>query len=353
MIKVERYKKNPIITPDMIKPINSGYQVVGAFNAAVTEYKGEILLILRIAERPISNDPNIELAPYFDCETNKTKTIGLDRNSGKYNFDDSRVISTIGKENEFDFLTSISYLRIARSTDGINFVIDDEPFVYPHNEYETFGVEDPRCSKIDNTYYLNFSAVSTHGVCVELISTEDFKSYKHISRIFNPDNKDVALFPEKINGKYYALNRPTVKSTGHNDVWISSSPDLKAFGDHTWLFTGSKDGWDNGRVGAGLPPIKTKYGWLEIYHAADTKSRYCLGAMLLDLNDPTKIVKRLSEPILRPETDYEKNGFFGEVVFSCGATLTGDVLSIYYGVADTSMAVCKFSMMEILNEIMK
>lgn len=353
MINVERYNKNPIITPEDIKPVNDGYQVVGAFNAAVTKYGDEVLMILRVAERPISSDPNIVLAPYFDCKTKQTKNVRLDKKSGKYNFNDSRVISSNEKGNEFEYLTSISYLRIARSMDGINFTVEDKPFVYPHNEYETFGVEDARCTKIGNRYYLNFSAVSTHGVCVELISTDDFESYKHESRIFNPDNKDVALFPEKIHGKYYALNRPTVQSTGHNDVWISSSPDLHAFGNHTWLFTGSKDGWDNGRVGAGLPPIKTKDGWLEIYHAADKNSRYCLGAMLLDLDDPTKIVKRLPEPILKPETEYETRGFFGEVVFSCGYTLDNDKLSIYYGVADTSMAVCTFSLNEILSELMK
>lgn len=353
MIKVKRYKKNPIITPDDIVPVNKGYQVVGAFNAAATMYKNETILILRIAERPISDDSNIVLAPYFDLVSSKTKTIKLKKNDQNFNFDDSRVISSTVKDNEFEYLTSISYLRIARSKDGVHFEVEDKPFIYPHNEYETFGIEDARCTKINDRYYINFSAVSDHGVCVELISTDDFKTYKHESRIFNPDNKDVTLFPEKINGKYYALNRPTVKSTGHNDVWISSSPDMQSFGQHTWLFSGSSDGWDSGRVGAGIPPIKTKDGWLEIYHAADKQSRYCLGAMLLDKDNPTKILKRLADPILKPETNYEKNGFFGEVVFSCGCTLDKDQLTVYYGVADTSMAVCEISLNDILEELKK
>ncbi|MFD1465888.1 glycoside hydrolase family 130 protein [Lapidilactobacillus mulanensis] len=353
MIHVERFKDNPLITPADVKPLNEGFEVIGTFNAAVAQLPNETIMVLRVAERPLNSDPSKLLIPIYDVESQTTKVITKDNDATRFNTSDSRTIGPQQGGYDFDYLTSISYLRIARSQDGVHFTVDDQAFVYPHNDYETYGIEDARCTKIDGKYYLNFSAVSSRGICVELISTTDFTSYHEEAIIFNPDNKDVVLFPEKIHGRYYALNRPTVKSTGHNDVWISSSPDLHSFGDHHWLFSGSKDGWDNGRVGAGLPPIKTDAGWLEIYHAADKSSKYCMGAMLLDLDDPTKIIYRSKNPILSPDADYEQKGFFGEVVFGCGYTLKDDQLTMYYGVSDTSMAACRFSISELTDKLAK
>lgn len=353
MIQIKRLQENPLITPEDVKPLNDGFEVIGTFNAAVAQLGEETIMILRVAERPINQDDNKMLIPIYDCESQTTKVVVKEKDATRFDTSDSRTIGPKSGDYDFDYLTSLSYLRIARSNDGIHFNVDDNAFVYPHNEYEIYGIEDARCTKIEDKYYLNYSAVSEKGICVELISTTDFISYHEEAIIFNPDNKDVVLFPEKIRGRYYALNRPTVKSTGHNDVWISSSPDLHSFGDHHWLFTGSKDGWDNGRVGAGLPPIKTKDGWLEIYHAADKTNKYCMGAMLLDLDDPTKIIYRSKQPILQPEADYEKKGFFGDVVFGCGYTLTEDQITMYYGVSDTSMAACQFSLSELLIQLIQ
>jgi predicted GH43/DUF377 family glycosyl hydrolase len=109
--------------------------------------------------------------------------------------------------------------------------------------------------------------------------------------------------------------------------------------------------WDNGRIGGGAVPIKTDKGWLELYHAADKNHRYCMGAVLLDLNDPTKVIARTDKPILEPEASYEVDGFFGNVVFSCGALVEGDVVKIYYGVADTSMACAELRLKEIMDEL--
>jgi predicted GH43/DUF377 family glycosyl hydrolase len=109
--------------------------------------------------------------------------------------------------------------------------------------------------------------------------------------------------------------------------------------------------WDSGRIGGGAVPFKTDKGWLELYHGATLDHRYCMGAVLLDLNDPTKVLARSSKPVLEPEADYEKNGFFGDVVFSCGAILEGDVVKMYYGVADTSMACAELSLKEILDSL--
>lgn len=349
-MKTYRYEENPLVTPSDLTPYHEGFEVIGAFNAGVTTYKDETIMLLRVAERPISNDSSVVQAPVYNPDTDELELIELKKDDPRYNFTDPRVIGKKGSE-AFAYLTSISYLRIARSKDGRNFSIDPEPFIYPSNELETFGIEDPRITQIDDTYYIYFSAASAKGVGESLVSTMDFETTEHLGMIFAPENKDVLIFPEKINGKYYALHRPVPKSTGAPEVWIAESDNLRYWGNHKYLL-GLREGlWDNGRIGGGAVPIKTEKGWLEIYHGASKEDRYCMGAVLLDLEDPTKVIARSENPILEPEANYEVNGFFGNVVFSCGVITEGDTVKMYYGVADTSMACAELSLKEILDSL--
>lgn len=350
-MNVYRYEQNPLVTPANVKPHRADFEVIGAFNAGVTTYNGEIIMVLRVAERPISADPEIVKAPIYNPETNELEIFEFRLDDPAYDFSDPRVIRENGSTQGFKYLTSLSYLRIARSKDGHQFSIDDQPFVYPSNELEVFGIEDPRITKIDDTYYIYFSAVSPVGVGESLVSTKDFIAVEHHGMIFAPENKDVLIFPEKINGKYYALHRPVPKSVGEPEMWIAESTNLLYWGNHKYLL-GLREGmWDSGRMGGGAVPIKTERGWLELYHGATTDHRYCMGAVLLDLEDPSKVIARSDKPILEPEADYEVDGFFGNVVFSCGAVVEGDVVKMYYGVADTSMACAELSLQEILNSL--
>lgn len=350
-MNIYRYEENPIITPADVKPHRDDFEVIGAFNAGVATYNGEVLLLLRVAERPISNDPNIVKAPLFNPVTKKLDIIDLRTDDERYDFSDPRVIRNKTQNATFEYLTSISYVRIARSKDGHNFTIDEAPFVYPSTELETFGIEDPRVTQIGDTYYIYFSAVSPVGIGESMVSTKDFVNVTHHGMIFGPDNKDVLIFPEKINGKYYALHRPTMKSIGNPEIWIAESDNLLYWGNHHHL-AGLRPGmWDGGRMGGGAVPFKTEKGWLELYHGATKDHRYCMGAFLLDLNDPTKVIARSDKPVMEPEADYEKNGFFGDVVFSCGAIVEGDTVKMYYGVADTSMACAELSVKEILDSL--
>ncbi|MGM0125672.1 beta-1,2-mannobiose phosphorylase/1,2-beta-oligomannan phosphorylase [Enterococcus sp. AZ194] len=350
-MKIERFKENPLVTPKEVKPLHDGYEVIGAFNGGVAKYQDEILLLLRVAERPISEDPDIIKAPVYDLETKTMEVLSFNRNDDSYDFEDPRMIRKKDKLDGFAYLTSLSYIRIARSRDGHNFTIDDEAFLYPFNEYQTYGIEDARCTQIGDTYYINFSSVSPVGVCDSLISTKDFQSYEDLGNIFAPENKDVLIFPEKINNKYYALHRPSLKSIGNYDIWIASSPDLISWGNHQHLLGVREESWDSGRIGGGLVPIKTEQGWLVIYHGATAEHRYCMGAALLDLEDPTRVIARSQQPIMEPEATYEKNGFFGDVVFGCGGIQEKDQLTMYYGVADTSMAGCTLSIKDILQQL--
>ena len=350
-MKIYRYEENPLITPLDVKPYHEGFEVIGAFNAGVAKYENEVLLILRVAERPISEDPNVVKAPVYNLDTKELDIIELNTNNSDYDFSDPRMIRHVHSGQGFEYLTSISYLRIARSKDSRHYTIDDKPFIYPSTKHETFGVEDARVTEIEGTYYVYFSAVSPYGVGEAMVSTTDFETVEHHGMIFAPENKDVLIFPEKVNGKYYALHRPSLKAIGNHDIWIAESTNLLHWGNHQHL-AGIRPGmWDNGRIGGGAVPFKTEKGWLELYHGATAEHRYCMGALLLDLEDPTKVIARSDVPIMEPDTDYEKEGFFGDVVFSCGVIVEGDVVKMYYGVADTSMACAELSLQEILDSL--
>lgn len=353
MIHVERYQDNPLICPEDVKPYHDGYEVIGTFNAGVATYNGEILLLLRVAERPVSKDPLLVPSPYYDVQQDKVVVKYFNKKDKAYNFDDSRTIKPSDDSTSFCGLTSLSYLRLARSKDGHHFSVDDQPFIYPSNRYQTYGIEDPRMTQIGETYYIYFSAVSPMGIGDYLVTTTDFKTYTDRGFIFSPENKDVVIFPEKINGVYYALHRPSLMSVGNPDIWIAESDNLLYWGNHRHLIGVRKGFWDEGRIGSGAVPIKTKDGWLEIYHGMDADSRYCLGALLLDLNDPSKVLARSADPILEPETEYEKKGFFGEVVFSCGGIVEGSNLHLYYGVSDRSMAAATLNINDILSDLKK
>jgi predicted GH43/DUF377 family glycosyl hydrolase len=350
-MNIYRYEENPLITPTDVKPYHEGFEVIGAFNAGMAEYNGEILMLLRVAERPLCHDPKIVKAPVYNPQTKKLEIMELRTDNERYDFSDPRVIKDTTQSASFANLTSISYIRIARSKDGHHFTVDEKPFVYPSNEQETFGIEDPRVTQIGDKYYIYFSAVSPTGIGESMVSTTDFVTVEHHGMIFCPDNKDVLIFPEKVNGKYYALHRPTTKSIGSPEIWIAESTNLMHWGNHKHLIGLRHGMWDSARIGGGAVPFKTEKGWLELYHGATEEHRYCMGAVLLDLNDPTIVIARSNKPVMEPEADYEKEGFFGDVVFSCGAVIDGDIVKMYYGVADTSMACAELSLREILESL--
>ena len=345
---MRRSGKNPIVKIEDVKPSSDRMVVVGVFNAGATLYKGEIILLLRVAEKPLAENESEVRVTYFDEETGTMQIKVLERSGGKYDFSDSRVISSVGEQK---YLTSVSHIRIARSWDGINFEVSDKPLIKPFDKYTTYGIEDPRITKIENKYYINFSAISAYGIVTRLFQTENFEDFTDLGNVFHPDNKDVVLFPNKINGMYYALHRPSAYEYGKPNIWIASSCDLIHWGDHKLLASVREDTWEGARIGAGAPPILTKQGWLVLYHGADEANRYCMGAMILDEKEPWRIIRRYAKPLLEPCETYETNGFFANVVFVCGAVEIEDELFVYYGASDDCVCVVKTSINEILDEI--
>lgn len=311
-------------------------------NPGVFVMDGRICMVIRVAERPEQKEGKISFPVYED---NRFKVLEFDRNSPDIDLSDPRVINYKGQ----DYLTTLSYLRIVFSDDGVRFYEDSKyPPVFGRGFYESFGIEDCRVATMDDGYYLTFTEVSPVAVGVGMMHTRDFRHFTHEGMIFPPHNKDCALFEEKIDGRYYALHRPSSPELGGNYMWIAESPDRIHWGRHKCVATTRKGFFDSARLGAGASPIRTDEGWLVIYHGADSSNRYCLGAMLLDLKDPSRVLARSSEPIMEPVAQYEQTGFFGNVVFTNGQIVDGDTVHIYYGASDEVICKADFSIKEIL-----
>ncbi len=350
-----RAAENPLLTVKDVKPSREDFSVDGIFNCGATKYGDEYILLCRIAESVKCKDEGCVAIPVIVDKEGKSEfeIIRLEKSKNpEYNFSDSRTITKgCDAYTQVVYLTSFSHLRLARSKDGVHFTVDEKPVIMPDPVSERWGMEDPRITCVDGIYYINYTAVSPNGAATALITTTDFHSFHREGLIFLPENKDVAIFPQKINGKYMAFNRPVPRSIGNPDIWISESEDMVHWGRHQHFHGVSETGWENGRIGGGAPPFLTEKGWVKIYHAADENHRYCLGAFLLDTQDPTKVIAKSAEPLLEPEADYETEGFFGNVVFTCGCIEENGVIHIYYGAADDKICCADITVSDLYRHL--
>ncbi|NOR88003.1 MAG: glycosidase [Bacteroidales bacterium] len=348
---LKRYANNPIIVSSDTKPLNDSFVILGIFNPAAFQMKGKIYLLLRIAEQPKSVKGKLRI-PIVKKDSDQTQLgfFEVYKNHQDLIIDDVRKYKWKGRE----YLSSLSHFRLAESEDGIHFKIAPTAWMLPDGENENFGIEDARITQIDQNFYVNYTAASDDGYVTSMVKTSDFNSYERMGIIFPPLNKDVAIFPEKIKGKYFALHRPEVMPFGKPSIWIASSPDLIHWGNHHVLLRPNNGQWNNDKIGGGPPPIKTPEGWLVIYHGVtinspEGKEFYSLSAMLLDLEDPSKIIANKT-PILFPEEDYETSAFVKNVVFSNGAVYLEKTkeLLVYYGAGDESIGLAKVFLPDFL-----
>jgi beta-1,2-mannobiose phosphorylase / 1,2-beta-oligomannan phosphorylase len=332
-ILLQRYKKNPILVPNEA----NWWESKAVFNCAILHYENKFHMLYRAI--------------------------------GEY----ERYISRIG---------------YASSTDGYSFVRSNHIALEPMQDYEQYGIEDPRMVEIDNQVYITYvilSAYVTDGAIVEastaLATTTDFLKYTRLGVITTKgsNNKDVVLFPEKMSqqqqqqssvlsssssnntdgaGKYFFLHRPSGwigSKYGVNkpSIWLGEGNALTNFEKHTLLLKPEED-WEELKVGAGPPPIKTTTGWLVIYHGVSRDKVYRAGAALLDLHDPSKIIGRTKTPILEPKEPYEKFGDVSSVVFPTGACVVdNDKLFVYYGGADRVCCLATADLNYLLDQILK
>lgn len=342
----KRFLENPLLKPADLEPSTKGLEISCLLNPGVFQFINKTWLIVRVAERPAQKDEIISF-PIL-TKTGGIEIIEIPKNDPDLIATDARVINYKG----VDYLTTLSHLRLLCSNDGIHFYQpEDYPPVMGEGILQTFGIEDCRVTFLEDKYHLTFTAVSDNGVGVGLKRTTDWKTFQSHGMMLPPHNKDCAIFSEKINGIYYALHRPSSVDLGGNYIWLAESPDGIHWGNHQCIIKTRKDSWDSARVGAGAAPIKTDAGWLEIYHGANSQHQYCLGAFLMDINDPSKVIARTEEPIMSPSAPYETSGFFGNVVFTNGHVVhpDGDTIAIYYGASDEFVCGANFSLKEILS----
>lgn len=337
---LKRWPGNPVITPEDVRPSRPGWKVDGTFNAGAARFGGETILLVRVAESVAGNAPGEVTVPLLEadgaawrCTTRTFRTDDPD-----WDFADPRMVRLRADPRRVH-LTSMSHLRIARSSNGTDFTVSDAPFLFPGNRTERFGCEDARITPIDGRWYINYTAVSDLGIATALAVTDDFVTVERLGIIHSPDNRDVCLFPRRIGGSYWCLHRPAPLHLGTPEIWIARSPDLIHWGAHEHLAGRSAEAWENSKIGGGAQMLETGKGWLQVYHGVDAAQRYSLGALLLDVDDPRIVRARLVQPLAEPRERYEVRGFFDNVVFSCGALIEDGELRVYYGGADRIMAL--------------
>jgi predicted GH43/DUF377 family glycosyl hydrolase len=254
--------------------------------------------------------------------------------------------------------TGHSHLTAARSENGIDgWIIDEQPtFVFDPDRHpeELWGIEDPRITWMEELgkYAIAYTAFSKSGPGVSLALTEDFKTFERKGLVMQPDDKDAALLPRKIDGNFALIHRPVNDLGAH--IWISYSPDLANWGHHKMILRARKGAWwDANKVGLSPPLIETPRGWLMLYHGVRNTcagSLYRLGLALFALDKPEVCLLRGDEWIFAPETPYEKTGDVDNVAFPCGFTIAEDkdTINLYYGAADTSMALATGSIKGLL-----
>jgi predicted GH43/DUF377 family glycosyl hydrolase len=251
-----------------------------------------------------------------------------------------------------------SHLSAARSANGIDgWVVDPQPTFWPdpqHYPEELWGVEDPRITWVEELgkFVVTYTAFSKGGPGVALALTEDFKTFERLGLMMQPDDKDAALLPRRIGGSFLMLHRPIASSGAH--IWMSSSPDLRSWGNHKLVLQARRGAWwDANRIGLSPPLIETPRGWIMIYHGVRHTAAgalYRVGLALFDLEHPDQCLLRGDEWVFGPEAPYELDGDVGYVAFPCGYTIRddGDTINLYYGAADTSIALATGSIKSLL-----
>lgn len=305
MIRLERLSQTPILTPVP----EHDWERAAVFNAGAIYENGLVYLFYRAMDRHYGTPSPVPRS-------------------------EEKFVSSVG---------------LAVSTDGVHFSRLDKPVLTGQGPWETWGVEDPRVTCIDGTFYMTYTAFSGR-------SWEDYRPAICWSRnlfewhghevLLNETNKDTALFPERIGGRYYLLHRR------EPHIWIASSTDLKNWSDHRVLMDARPGGWESHKIGIAGPPHLTDDGWVLFYHAVDSNRVYRLGVALLDREDPTRVLVRYDQPILEPELEWERKGLVPNVVFSCGSVEIAGAYFVYYGGADACMGVAAVDKSLLLKELL-
>lgn len=256
--------------------------------------------------------------------------------------------------------TGLSHFAVATSADGrTGWTVRDRAMTPQVDCYEEhWGIEDPRITQVGDEYFIVYIGFSMGGPLVCLATTRDFVEFERRGVLASPEDKDAAIFPSRFGDRWGLIHRPSAVMAGlGSHIWLSWSPDLRHWGDSRVLIPARLGGWwDANKIGLGPPPLRTPDGWLLCYHGVRTTasgSIYRLGLVLLDLDDPRRVVRRGDEWVFGPSAIYERAGDVPDVVFPCGWILRpdGDTLDLYYGAADSVVCLATASLSELLDHL--
>lgn len=291
IIKLERYENNPILTPNQ----QNDWESLNVSNAAATVFDDKIYLLYRAEGKELRGGP------------------------GSW---------------------PVTRLGMAISEDGFHISYRHSDPVFDRDASDPwceFGCEDPRISKIGDTYYIVYVTMSRFGFTGDRLAyatTKDFKTFRRHGLLMRQlEQRTSGFLPGKINGKYVLFHRPMP------NMWISYSKDLLQWEDMACVMETKVGSWYENKLGIGASPIETKYGWLLFWHGKNNKGEYGLGIMLLDRCNPGKILKIQEEPILVVEKEYEKKGYVNNVIYTNGAVLFKGRYYVYYGCGDHVLSV--------------
>ncbi|MFA6082189.1 MAG: hypothetical protein WC773_02095 [Patescibacteria group bacterium] len=352
-------KSELVLSPKDLKPSDERLKVIGVFNPGVTRYNQKVIMLARVAEAVKNVERNQTCSPRMVFSELSKVNLEVDCfRTDDENHDPRKVASDNGLVR-LNFISRLALIELNQSGQEI-IKVSSPSALQPINEYEEYGVEDPRISKIDDTFYITYVSVSKKcGICTSLMSTKDFVDFKRLGIIFDLETKDVVLFPEQIDGKFAAYTRPSSHTRlHHSNLLLAYSTDLIHWGEYQHVLTSPEVGFDSNKLGPGCPPLKTKHGWLNIYHGvekvddSDSIGVYSAGAFLSDLDDPSKVIARTKSAIMAPFESFETTGFAPYVVFPTGVIqdhLNPDILQIFYGAADTVVGRATISLADVIN----
>ncbi len=329
----------------MVSPSRSDFVVECVLNPGAFEYDGRVGLLLRVAERPVPVSGWVSTVVLG--EGGDPEIVRFRKDDPAADFSDPRLVCRDG----VTWLTTLSHLRLAWSTDGKTFKVDDRPALTGDGPLERYGIEDARVVRCGDEFVLTFTSVSRWGPAVGMAVTRDWRTFERKGVVLPPHNKDCAILGQSVGGRHWMLHRPTVAEFSGNCIWSAISDDLVHWGGHRFVAAPRPGTWDEARIGPGAAPISTPEGWLEIYHGATHDHRYCLGLLLLDAEDPSRVIARSVDPVMQPLADYERSGFLGGVVFTNGHVVHGDRVTVFYGAADSTVCSADFSLEELLNSL--
>ncbi|MBS1369093.1 MAG: glycosidase [Lentisphaeria bacterium] len=290
ILKLHRYGKNPIL-----RPTANRWENLNVSNAAAAVHDGKVFLLYRAEGEDMR-------APGIQCPVTR---LGLAVSENGFDISERRELPVFDRD--------------------------------PGDPWCEFGCEDPRISKIGDTYYIVYVTMSRFGYTGDRLAwatTKDFRSFTRRGLLMKQlEQRTSGLLPGRIGGRYFLFHRPMP------NLWGSFSPDLVHWEEMSCILETRDGSWYENKLGIGAPPIETPHGWLLFWHGKDNRGRYSLGVMLLDRDDPRRILKLQEEPILTPELDFERGGFVPNVVYTNGAVRFKDRYFVYYGCCDRCLAV--------------